>query len=406
VGKLTRAPYKLVWDLRTVPPQFFSGATLLADAEFLNGERQVVREEGVFLVHDDVEAPEAFVHTSGKLAPGRMRDTIALHGRDQSRRAYARVQRDRHRLVFSVTVADPRFSENAPREQLAATGCEILIDAAVQTRPFPSDSTLAVFVPLQGEPTQRHFTATFGAEGRFAVSTRTSPYEPHTSLKTADGRGWKIVCVVPPSLLGQGTRRTVRCNVVATIALPDGGMSRLTWTGRAREEVYSPVRWGVLHLAHTPLLARPSLLFVFAFCAGLALMLIVPVVLPMAGRPTGMVLTFEDAAGEQKVFDLMRVFTDRQVPNKDATVEDLVNEFSIDAKRIDRLFRKYTGYAYQTFITRMRIAVAKERLRSSNASEASVAEMCGFRSVQEMERMFLRYSRVTPYKYRMEQQVT
>ena len=75
-------------------------------------------------------------------------------------------------------------------------------------------------------------------------------------------------------------------------------------------------------------------------------------------------------------------------------------------KRIDRLLKKYAGQPFHPYLAGLRIAVAKERLRSSNANEATVAELCGFRNVEEMERMFLKYSRTTPYKFRLEQQVT
>jgi transcriptional regulator GlxA family with amidase domain len=55
---------------------------------------------------------------------------------------------------------------------------------------------------------------------------------------------------------------------------------------------------------------------------------------------------------------------------------------------------------------RSRIEIAKERLRSSNSSEAAIADMCGFKSVSEMEKYFRRFCHTSPYKYRVEQQVT
>jgi transcriptional regulator GlxA family with amidase domain len=55
---------------------------------------------------------------------------------------------------------------------------------------------------------------------------------------------------------------------------------------------------------------------------------------------------------------------------------------------------------------RLRVEVARERLRSSNASETAVADLCGFKDVNEMETYFWKFHRTTPYKYRMEQQVT
>jgi transcriptional regulator GlxA family with amidase domain len=53
----------------------------------------------------------------------------------------------------------------------------------------------------------------------------------------------------------------------------------------------------------------------------------------------------------------------------------------------------------------LRIEIAKERLRSSHSSVASIAESCGFKNVSEMEKYFSKFCRITPLKYRKENQV-
>jgi transcriptional regulator GlxA family with amidase domain len=52
-----------------------------------------------------------------------------------------------------------------------------------------------------------------------------------------------------------------------------------------------------------------------------------------------------------------------------------------------------------------RVEIAKERLRSSHASQAAVADSCGFKNLEEMAKYFQKFCRTSPSLYRRENQV-
>ncbi len=407
LGVIERPPYKRVWNLESVPNQLLSGATLLAETEFLNGEKMTVRQEGVFLVHRPTKRPSVDVSRLGRLGLEESRGGMDLRGPDSSVSGSARAYWDKQNLVFAVTVKDPSYRSGIPEPQLRATSCELLLDPSVGGGlPYPSDSVIAVQIPLLGEVQRKRYQALFTRDGGFSVGARFEPYTQHHSVKTADGKGWKAICVVPPSLLGPHVPQSVRCNVVVRIADQTGATDLLSWTGTNLAEMYAPRRWGVVVLRTRPLSQRPGLLYLIGLAAGMLFML---VAYPVCGRlatNNAMVLTFETPEGERKICEMVRAFIETRIPDKTLSLEALSEEFAIETHRIDKLLKKYTGQLFHPYLMGLRIEIAKERLRSTNASESSIAEQCGFKSTEEMERMFMKIGGTTPYKFRLEQQVT
>ncbi len=406
LGRITRPPYKIVWHLGEIPNQVSNGASINANAEYVNGETTTHHLEGLFLVHHSVERPSVTVSKLGRFGGGNSRENIELGGSDSTVHAHARVYWDRQHLVFAVTVKDSSFSPALPDNLLRLSGCEILIDGAREQHPYPTDSVVALQVPLQGAPLQRSYKPSFSPDGGYTMLTKTAQYPHHHSVKTADGKGWKIVCLVPPTMLGRRVPQSVRGNVIARVAREGGGTSVLAWNGRNKQQYYSPYYWGELVLRDKPLVRKPWALFLFGFVLGLAAVFLAQALIARMHTVTGMVLTFETPEGERKIADMVRAHIDSKVPDKDTSLESVADEFSLEPGHVDKLLRKYCGRPFHAHLVQLRIEVAKERLRSSNASEATVSELCGFRNIEEMERMFLRYSGVTPYKYRLENQLT
>jgi transcriptional regulator GlxA family with amidase domain len=83
----------------------------------------------------------------------------------------------------------------------------------------------------------------------------------------------------------------------------------------------------------------------------------------------------------------------------------IAQKLDLQAQQVEHLIKKHKGKSFKDYIMFLRIEIAKERLRSSHASEKSIAESCGFKNVIEMEKYFFRFCRITPYKFRKENQV-
>jgi len=406
LGRITRSPFKVVWPVAKLPDQLLVGATVTAEAELLDGGRLTARREGIFLARKAVEPLRVDVSRLDRFGGEDSQPSLSLTGRDSSRHADARIYWDHQNLVFAVTVRDPGHSASLPESMQRATGCEVLLDGAAMARPYPTDSVLAIQAPLVGNVQRRRYQPSFEADGGYSLGTRLEAYPARQSVKTADGKGWKLVCTVPPALLSRANRQEIRANVVVRVAQPDGGTALYAWSGATVQEIFSPLRWGTLVLKDKPLMQKPLPLYLIGAAAGLLLVLVgYPVARRLGGR-AGMVLTFETPEGERKIADMVKASVEAKVTDKAATLEDVAREFAIEPARIEQLLRKYASQSFHDYLAGLRIAVARERLRSSNASEQSVAEQCGFGSVEEMERMFLKHCRTTPYKFRLEQQVT
>jgi YesN/AraC family two-component response regulator len=95
-----------------------------------------------------------------------------------------------------------------------------------------------------------------------------------------------------------------------------------------------------------------------------------------------------------------------RVTDRTVTLEDLAKKLAINPKKIQRLLKRDRRESFKDFLNHSRIEIAKERLRSSHSSEASIASSCGFENVDEMEKYFKKFVHTTPYKFREEFQVT
>lgn len=406
LGKLTRPPYRVVWSLANVPNQLGEGATILAYPEFDSGEVGLTRLAGVFLAHNAFERPSYDASRISGMGSEGAEHAAELNATDASARGRARMYWDDGNLVFAVTVEDVSYRATLPETVLRNTVVEVLIDQSQTPLAYPSDSVLALRMPLLGEIQRRRYRPQFLADGEGGIGTKLEPYTQHHSVKTAEGRGWKVVCLIPQSYLGQNVPETIRANIIARIPRSDSTQTILSWTGSSPQEMYAPLRWGTVTLRAKPITSRPLPMYLFGAALGLLLTLGGYPIVRNMGKVRGMVLQFETPEGEKKILELVRTFIDARVPDKALSREDVSNEFSVEPARLDRLLQKYTGKPFHAYLMSLRVEAAKERLRSSNANEAAIAEQCGFKNVEEMERMFLTHSGVTPYRFRLEQQVT
>jgi len=101
----------------------------------------------------------------------------------------------------------------------------------------------------------------------------------------------------------------------------------------------------------------------------------------------------------------LRAAADNRLSRDDATPEAIAEETGIGLRSVKKLFSRYLGGSVRLYMVRSRLEIAKERLRSSNATEDTIAQSCGFRNSVELRKLFRKYYRIAPAKYRLEQQV-
>jgi AraC-like DNA-binding protein len=404
VATLTARPFTLRWDLRDVPNQLYTGVAISAVGQGRGGQRASARVEGVFFAHRTVSVPSASVSNKREALGAEGRTAMTLAGGNPQQSAVARAYWDQMGLVFEVAVKDTLFNANQPREVLSRAGVEILLDPTPAAKPYPTEATLSLSIPLSGAALRRQFVPACSDSGTYSVGARTFDYPHLHSVRAVDGKGWKALCVVPPAFFNNAL--TARCNIIVRTPTPEGQLVTLAWAGTGPGDHYAPLVWGGLTLGQQPILYNPVGRWLIAFLSGLGgtvagfLLLLLALALRRTMQGMGR------AEKSRELLEKVKAYAEQKVLDKGTKTDDAALEFMCDAGQIDRLFRKYTGETYATYLMGLRVEVAKERLRSSNATEASVAELSGFRSVEEMERAFVKNTGTTPYKYRLEQQVT
>ena len=86
----------------------------------------------------------------------------------------------------------------------------------------------------------------------------------------------------------------------------------------------------------------------------------------------------------------------------DISREALAANLNINPDNLGRFFKRYTGQKISDYVNEMRIEAAKKRLRESNEKIIDIAFGVGFETLQTFNRIFNKYTQLTPSLYRKE----
>lgn len=87
--------------------------------------------------------------------------------------------------------------------------------------------------------------------------------------------------------------------------------------------------------------------------------------------------------------------------DKEITVASLAKQYNYHPTYLTSLIKKYTGFSISSYITNIRISVAKNLLCSRDATSIQdIAYLCGFSDDKYFMRIFKRMEGITPSQYR------
>ncbi|MGZ0709728.1 helix-turn-helix domain-containing protein [Coraliomargarita sp. W4R53] len=101
---------------------------------------------------------------------------------------------------------------------------------------------------------------------------------------------------------------------------------------------------------------------------------------------------------ERRVREFLDVLRERC--DEEWTLQQMSEFCEVQRTRLSDLVRQLTAYSPMTYLTRLRIARARDLLRSSEASVTDIAISCGFSSSQYFANVFRRCVGQTPTAYR------
>jgi AraC-like DNA-binding protein len=406
LGTVTRKPYKIVWDILSIPNQYYSGVELIAIGEGSNDQTFATHRDGVFFLHNPrLNYHEVFPYEySGtkELKYG----GIELESPRSAVKTYFSMYWNEKEISFILNVTDPLFYANIDRELLAGMGIEILIDPTHAKKPYPDKSTLMYAIPLYGKPMQILYKPSIDKTGRFNLEATSEPCELNFSVSKNDFKGYSLYCAIPLSTFGSMVPDSLTCNIVAKTLDEKNVIHRTSWVKVNQAfEAYSPALWGTVKFKSKPLAKNRLLVFGISFFIGLVVFLLYILLLKMAKKPHKQ-LKFERNEAEQQLFDQIKAVFEEKMVQKNISVDQLAKELNCTPQKLNDLLKKFTGMSSQLYLMYCRIEVAKERLRSSHWNEVAIAEASGFQNASEMEKYFIKFNKITPYKFRQEQQIS
>lgn len=87
------------------------------------------------------------------------------------------------------------------------------------------------------------------------------------------------------------------------------------------------------------------------------------------------------------------------------TLEMAANVAGFSKFHFTRLFREYTGHGFPEFLDKERLRIAEILLKDFSLSITEVSQEAGFNSISTFNRVFLKFKKVSPTKYRRMYQI-
>ncbi len=407
LGTISRPPYKLIWNTYNLQNQLFTGIGILAEAAIIGGAPQVARQEGIFLTHKPVTRKDIPIPYSPIGAQNVDGDAYAQDFKgivDPQKSARGTVTWNEKELFFHVSVKDPSFYSNQPGKNIADAGLEIMIDPTRKRAPYPTESTLFFVVPLSGAPYSVHYRAEI-ADGAFKPIPQSSHVNYAHSVGISEFKGYNIRISVPKEAFGRSMPDTISCNMALRILDAAGKVQKVALTGDNVYEMYSPFSWNDYYRLQKPLLMNSLLQWGVFSAIGFLIALAVYALVSKLRKPQ-LISNFERSEEAKAVFERINAVIEQELVKKELKIDYVANKCGMDQQALNNLIKRNTGFNFINYLQYCRSEVAKERLRSSRSSETSIADLCGFESAIEMEKCFGKFYHTTPYKFRMQQQVT
>lgn len=403
LGTISEPPFKLVWNTVDVPNQFFKGMSFSADAAMKNHTHLIVRQEGIFLYTRPFNSQGPMFTASGGKETLLFIDTV-FSGRDS---IFIRVlgNWNSRELHFTVLVIDPFFSSAMAKDKLASIGVEALLDPFMTKAPLPSEKNIMVVVPLSYKPYRLIYKPEYGPDGKFDFTIATAEYPFQTRVKKAEGKGYRIDISVPREAFGGAMPDSLGCNILIKVLDKVGRLHISSLNGVEDNRAYCPLLWTTIKRDRHVILSNVLYALAAGFFGGLFVVFAGKYFYSVATRHAVDFNKFELSEEDKKTIESIYDFIEHSVTKKDLLLHDVALGLDIPGPKIEAFIKKYNGKSFRQFIMKSRVEIAKERLRSSHASQAAVADSCGFKNLEEMAKYFQKFCRMSPSLYRRENQV-
>jgi AraC-like DNA-binding protein len=403
IGGMNSPPYKFAWNMESMPNIVYRGMTIYAQASLKSGAQLTVSRQGIFCINKPI------FRTVSVIPYGKSDESLlfsqSLSGKRFPVTVHASGSWTDEALHFVIRVFTPIMLSTLSKELLAQMGIELCLDPALLRHPYPSDSTIVLTIPLAGAPWIEEHKPLWGADGSFDIAKNKIPASCTFDIRKEDMKGFAVTVEVPKELMAGSVPDSFGCNIIVKIPGDNNQIATLSWNNAVGANAYCPVLWATVQELPRPFFQNGIVQWLLSFVAGIFLVLASGLVYFMLKKNSSTLEKFEQSEDEKKIGEKVYRLIEEAVTKKDISLHWVGEKLDLQPPHVERLIRKHKGKSFRDYIMFLRIEIAKERLRSSHASEKSISESCGFKNVTEMEKYFSRYCRTTPYKFRKENQV-
>jgi AraC-like DNA-binding protein len=404
LAHITHAPFKYFWNMKDVPNQLLRGMSVFIDVVFKDGGRLSLQQKGVFAVHGQTPSVRTSIPFSTNHGAELYTKTMSIGHSPVT--VHATACFNDKSIRFFIRAATALFYTNNPAVKLSDCGVDICLDPFLDKKPYPSERSFILSFPLGGQQYATRYEPVFGNGGAFDLVTKRIDNPCSAIIKKEDFKGFGIDVTVPRRLFGAVLPDSFGCAIIVKVPTDEGRTASVSWIDAPQQYDYCPILWPRIVLLPKPLLARTWILGAVSFLAGLLLCVGGGLLFGRFTRRTTAVEKFEQTEEEKNVSNTVFQFIEKNITQKEISLPWVAEKLALPARRIESLVKKYHQKPFRDFLMSLRIEIAKERLRSSHSSETAIAESCGFKNVNEMEKYFSKFCRTTPFKFRKENQVT
>jgi len=406
IGEFRSPPYKLLWQSASIPNQVGTGATFIATAALKNNDTLSKSVEAIFLTHNPVWSP-AHKTPFGSFKMRRMPsanfsivDSNNLHLLDGTS-AWDKKGLKILAIVHDSTITKDKVEQGSPQRFV-----EIFIDPQATRRPYIHDNIVILRVYPSERSEQIIVSSKILKDGSITVDSQTIALDSrYVNTDIRNNKQWQAYVHLPNEFFPSKLINTYRMNISATLPDQSGSFKRFFYRGDNLNDAAAPLNYARFDLEAMPLTGNGFLMGFFGFIISF----LAVIIWHLLSSPRRKLQRFDYAKQSERdkmLNEKVSQSISRNISKNDLGIELVAGESMSTPKQISAMLRRIYGANFSQVVIQSRIEIAKERLRSTNSSEESIAISCGFKSVAEMERNFWRYSYTSPKKYRADQQVT
>jgi AraC-like DNA-binding protein len=403
LGTISQPPFKLIWNISDIPNQLFRGMWFLADAAYKNGGHQLLSHDGVFLYTKPISNSLSIPPLSTDQQKLFYADTLHLAGGTAILTVLGswNVQG----LHFTTLVVDQAFTMAMPSDKLAELGAIVGIEPSLTKSAYPLETSLIFSFPLMSKPVQYIYKKREDPGHGMHFSIDTIPYPYPATVKTAEGKGYGLEINIPKAVFKGEMPESISCNILMKVADRNKQIHSISLNHAAGHEALCPLLWVRLQRKQSGLFDNTLYAFLLCFGGGFIITFLFGYFIWPKRTKTFLFKKLDLSEEEKQLAKTIYAHLERNITKNELALSEVSRELSISGSKIESVIKKYNGLPFKRYIMQARVEIAMERLRSSHASETSIAESCGFKTINEMEKSFGKYCRTTPYKYRRDNQV-